>query len=175
MWDCLHPSDFQLIPDLHHTQQPYVGFASVDSSRPRQVEVVSWQLSASSCLAWPDLCWAGPRSSCTLAGALWAEGIAKQRLTGKLSLTSIGLWLFNLWLLDTSGIHTCTCSPLGSMSGQVMYHFSRMSQEILQFLPYWYSTLCVLFTAFNAHIPAQSSVSRIKNLPTRTVLGQRLK
>lgn len=49
MWDCLHPSDFQLIPDLHHTQQPYVGFASVDSSRPRQVEVVSWQVSASSC------------------------------------------------------------------------------------------------------------------------------
>lgn len=35
--------------------------------------------------------------------------------------------------------------------------------------------LCVLFTAFNAHIPAQSSVSRIKSLLTRTVLGQRLK
>lgn len=36
MWDCLHPSYFQLIPDLHHTQRPYVGFASLDSG-PRQV------------------------------------------------------------------------------------------------------------------------------------------
>lgn len=78
---------------------------------------------------------------------------------------------------------TCTwmCFPLCFRSREVTCHFPGIAErgyhifhQILskkKLGTYWYGTFCVLFTPFNAHIPAQSSVSRIRNLLTRTVLG----
>lgn len=88
----------------------------------------------------------------------------------KLSVTSTGLWLQSL---AAAYIWICSLLVFHVWRSHVSFVRNKPRDIIISSLNL--QLLCVLFTAFNAHIPAQSSVSRIKSLLTRTVLGQRLK